>query len=183
MLPYPSNRNRAFAFSTLAIGLSFLLPVEPVKSLPVSHFIPIDLAVQAATEAVKACQAKGYNVTATIVNKEGGRQVVIRGDGAPPHTLENSYNKAYTIITLGPVQKVLSTTEIVKAVSPPANPIGNWPLSPSPLPGITFSSGGIAIALGNEIIGGLGVAGSPGGLIDEDCAQAGLNKIRDRLNP
>jgi hypothetical protein len=35
---------------------------------------------------------------------------------------------------------------------------------------------------GNDTIGGIGVSGAPGGDKDEACANAGLAKIRDRLN-
>jgi len=42
-------------------------------------------------------------------------------------------------------------------------------------------AGGVPIKLGNEIIGGIGAAGAPGGDKDEACAKAGLAKIADRL--
>jgi uncharacterized protein GlcG (DUF336 family) len=178
------SQSSAYRASVLLIAAcSWLLPVGMVYALPVSHRLPVDLAVEAAMEAVKTCQKQGYDVTATVVTQEGLRQAVIRGDGASPHTIENSYNKAYTVITLGPVQKVSSTTEIAKAMSPPANPVGNWPIPPSPVTGLTFTSGGIAMKVGNELIAGLGVSGAPGGKFDEGCAQAGIRKISDRLSP
>lgn len=154
-----------------------------VIALPSYHVLPVNLALEAATEAVNACQKQGYGVTATVLTKEGLTQVVIRGDGAPPHTIENSFNKAYTIVTLGPLQKADTTSAVVKAMIPTPNPIGNWPLAPSPLPGVTFSSGAVAIKVGDEFIGGLGVSGAINGTIDEGCAQAGLAKIHNRLVP
>jgi len=42
--------------------------------------------------------------------------------------------------------------------------------------------GGVPIKAGNDTIGGIGVSGAPGGDKDEACANAGLAKIRDRLN-
>src|SRR5437667_7394442 len=140
-----------------------LLTFARANALPVSHTLPLDLSAEAAMEAVKSCQKQGYNVTATVVTKEGVRQVIMRGDGATPHTIENSFNKAYTAITLGPVQKVDSTSAIVKSMSPSPNPIGNWPMPPSSLPGVTFVPGGLSIKVGDELIGGLGVSGAPGG--------------------
>jgi uncharacterized protein GlcG (DUF336 family) len=35
--------------------------------------------------------------------------------------------------------------------------------------------------LDNEVIGAIGAAGAPGGNLDDGCAKAGLEKIRDRL--
>ena len=41
--------------------------------------------------------------------------------------------------------------------------------------------GGIVIKVGDEIVGALGAAGAPGADLDEACARAGLEKIRDQL--
>jgi uncharacterized protein GlcG (DUF336 family) len=41
--------------------------------------------------------------------------------------------------------------------------------------------GGVAFKVGDEIIGGIGVGGSPGGDKDEACAKAGIAKVRDLL--
>jgi uncharacterized protein GlcG (DUF336 family) len=37
----------------------------------------------------------------------------------------------------------------------------------------------VPIKAGNEVIGGIGVSGSPG--VDEDCVNAGLAKVADQL--
>jgi uncharacterized protein GlcG (DUF336 family) len=37
------------------------------------------------------------------------------------------------------------------------------------------------IKLGDEVIGAIGASGAPGANLDDDCAHAGLDKIRDRL--
>ena len=39
----------------------------------------------------------------------------------------------------------------------------------------------MVIKLNDEVIGGIGAAGAPGGNLDDNCAKAGLEKIRDRL--
>ena len=41
--------------------------------------------------------------------------------------------------------------------------------------------GGVPIKFGDETIGGIAVAGAPGGDKDEACANAGVAKISDRL--
>jgi uncharacterized protein GlcG (DUF336 family) len=35
--------------------------------------------------------------------------------------------------------------------------------------------------LGDEVIGSIGAAGAPGAKLDDGCARAGLDRIRDRL--
>ena len=49
------------------------------------------------------------------------------------------------------------------------------------LPNIIGLPGAVAIMAHGEIVGGLGVAGSPGGDKDEACAQAGVAKIKNQL--
>jgi uncharacterized protein GlcG (DUF336 family) len=44
-----------------------------------------------------------------------------------------------------------------------------------------FRAGGLTIKLGEEVIGAIGVGGSPSAEADEACARAGLEKIRDRI--
>ncbi len=63
------------------------------------------LAMEAVTEAVDVCRKAGYAVTAIIVDNEGVRQAVLRGDGAVVHTLDSAYVKAYTAASLAPVRK------------------------------------------------------------------------------
>jgi uncharacterized protein GlcG (DUF336 family) len=135
------------------------------------------LAHEAAGEAVAACARNGYAVSAVVVTIDGVRQAVLRGDGAPVHTLDSAYAKAYTAASLVPVRKERSTKELFERVS--KNPSTTTSLGN--LPNITFTPGGITIFAGDEPIGGLGVGGAPGGNFDHDCADAALRKIADRM--
>ena len=44
-----------------------------------------------------------------------------------------------------------------------------------------FFGGGVPIKLGDETIGAIGAAGAPGAKLDDACARAGIDKIKDRL--
>jgi uncharacterized protein GlcG (DUF336 family) len=46
---------------------------------------------------------------------------------------------------------------------------------------VMFFGGGVPIKLGDETIGAIGAGGAPGGKLDDACARAGLDKIKDRL--
>ena len=135
------------------------------------------LALEAVGEAVAACARDGYAVTAIVVSIDGVRQAVLRGDGAPVHTLDSAFAKAYTAASLVPVRKETSTKELFERVS--KNP--STPASLGNLPNITFTPGGITIFAGDEPIGGIGVGGAPGGNFDHDCADTALRKIADRM--
>ena len=129
------------------------------------------LAQEAAAEAVAACLKNGYNVTATVVDRAGQNRAQLRGDLAGPHTVSTSQRKAYmSASTRG------NTSATVEAVQKnPANAgIGQ-------IEGFILLGGGMPIRSGNEVIGAIGVGGAPGGHLDDQCAQAGIDKIKDRL--
>jgi uncharacterized protein GlcG (DUF336 family) len=142
-----------------------------------THRLSAPLAMEAAGEAVAVCAKNGYAVTAIVVDINGVRQAVLRGDGAAVHTLDSAYAKAYTAASLVPVRKETSTKELFERVS--KNPSTTTSLGN--LPNITFTPGGVTLMLGTEAIGGIGVGGAPGGNFDDDCAQAAIAKIRDRM--
>jgi uncharacterized protein GlcG (DUF336 family) len=158
---------------------AFAQSAPPAPALRTVKMLPVTWAVEAAVEAVEACRLKGLNVSATVVGFDGLRQVVIRGDGATPHTIENSFNKAYTMVTLGPIQKKDTTGEIQQAVT--RSPGTSTTMPPAALPGLTFVPGGVAVKVDGQIIAGLGVSGAPDGNLDEACARAGLAKIEAHL--
>src|SRR5688572_26774549 len=84
----------------LGLGSTALGGKQPAGAY--HYVLPLDLALEAATEAVRVCGVQGYRVTATVVDMDGIPQVVLRGDGATVHTRQSSFEKAFTVITLGP---------------------------------------------------------------------------------
>ena len=136
------------------------------------------LALEAVGEAVAQCGKSGYAVTAIVVDIDGVRQAVLRGDGAAVHTLDSAYQKAYTAASLAPVRKDDSTKAIFERM---AKTPGMTTAGLASLPNITFTPGGVTIMAAGEAIGGIGVGGAPGGNFDDDCARAALAKIADRM--
>src|SRR5882757_1163011 len=136
------------------------------------------LAMEAVMEAVEVCKKAGYAVSVVIVDTEGVRQAVLRGDGATVHTLDSAYAKAYTAASLAPVRKDGSTKALSERI---ANTPGVSTAGLASLPNINFTPGGVTIMAGDDLIGGIGVGGAPGGNFDHDCAVAALAKIKDRM--
>ena len=93
-------------------------------------------------EAVTVCAKNGYAVTAIIVDIDGVRQAVLRGDGAAVHTLDSAYFKAYTAASLAPVRKETSTKEIFERL---AKQPGMTTSGLASLPNVTFTPGGVTI--------------------------------------
>ena len=73
-----------------------------VMSLPASaqllnqKSISAAMATTMAQTALDTCKTNGFAVSVTVVGRAGEVLVQIRGDGAGPHTVENSFRKAYT---------------------------------------------------------------------------------------
>lgn len=140
--------------------------------------LPLSTAIIAAQTAVDTCKANGYDVTATVVDVSGTPQVVLRGDHAVIHTKDSSFRKAYTVVTMGPIFHVDTTSGYIDVLSkyPPL-----LAQSLASTPNVTALPGGVAFKVGDETIAGLGVGGSPGGDKDEVCAQAGVAKVAELL--
>jgi|HubBroStandDraft_6_1064221.scaffolds.fasta_scaffold1097240_1 uncharacterized protein GlcG (DUF336 family) len=136
-----------------------------------THRIPAALAAEAAMEAVAFCAKDGYRETAVVVDIDGAHQAEVRGDGAGIHTLDSANDKAYTAVTF--------RTDTLPLAERAKEPGGINILSK--LPHVMFFGGGVVIKVGEEVVGAIGASGAPGAKLDEDCARAGLNKIRDRL--
>jgi uncharacterized protein GlcG (DUF336 family) len=165
--------------ATVMVALTALM-TGPVfaQGLITKKRLSAALAMAAVMEAVDVCKKAGYAVTAIVVDNEGVRQAVIRGDGATVHTLDSAYAKAYTAASLAPVRKDGSTKGLSERI---AKTPGVTTAGLASLPNINFTPGGVTIMAGDEAIGGIGVGGAPGGNFDHDCAVAALDKIKDRM--
>jgi len=58
-----------------------------------------DRALTIAETALNSCTASGYRVSVAVLGRDAEVIVQIRGDGASPHTVENSFRKAYTSVS------------------------------------------------------------------------------------
>jgi uncharacterized protein GlcG (DUF336 family) len=54
------------------------------------------MALTIAQTALETCTKQGYHVSVHVLGRNGETVVALRGDDAPPHTMENSQRKAYT---------------------------------------------------------------------------------------
>jgi uncharacterized protein GlcG (DUF336 family) len=156
----------------LAAAIAAVFFVTPADAqLKTEKVLSYEAAKVIATTAVEACQAKGFHVSATIVNRDGDTIVQLRGDEARPHTMENSRRKAYTANTFR-----TDTAVYAKRLND-GDPVVRQQVT---LPGVIAIPGGLPIKVGDDVVGAAAVSGSPGGN-DEVCVQAGLDKAKDLL--
>ncbi|RNE92947.1 heme-binding protein [Marichromatium sp. AB32] len=121
-----------------------------------------------AEGAVAECRARGIQIAATVVDREGTVQVVLRDTIAAPITVDISRMKAFTAANFNAATSALAERA--------ESPVGR-------VDGLVMSPGGVPIhAAGSALVGAVGVSGAPDGETDEACARAGLAAIADDLD-
>lgn len=130
-----------------------------------SKDIALEKAQKIAEEALNHCTSLGYMVAVTVVDTAGNTKVVMRADGAGPHTIDASRRKAYTSAS---AKNKTSDMLLVSQTNPLARNLGE-------IDGFLLLGGGVPVTDNGEMVGAIGVGGAPSGTIDETCAQAGID--------
>ena len=139
---------RAAAFSLGVVGLS--ATAVQAQGLVTTQKVSAALANELVGESVAICAQNGYKVVAVVVDLDGVRQALLRGDGAPIHSMDNAYYKAYSSASLTLGRKEGSTKEMSDRMAK-AKPST---VPQTQLPNVTYAQGGVAIMAGGNIIGG-----------------------------
>jgi uncharacterized protein GlcG (DUF336 family) len=134
--------------------------------------VSLDAARAMADATIEACRKGNFRISVTIVDSGGNIRVHARDDGASPHTVDASFRKAYTSRSYRvPSADFMKRTEVGGGGRPGLRQINN----------VLGVPGGLPIKIGDETIGGIGVAGAPGDTGDESCAAAGIERVKDQL--
>jgi uncharacterized protein GlcG (DUF336 family) len=156
---------QVFKAGLLSAGLmvaAVSVQAQPL-TLDVSR-LTLEVNQKIAMEAIKACEAKGIPVSATVVDRNGIVMVQMRDAMAPPVSLSISQKKAYTSVMFNAKGSQL-TSQAQGAL-------------PTLGEGLAFMAGSVTISAGGKLYGAIGVSGAPGGDIDEECAAAGVEAVQ-----
>ena len=149
-----------------------ILYLNPVLSLAAEEIevsvvevkrLSADTAMIIAKGAIAACRKKGIQVGVTVSDRNGIPLVKMRDTIAAPLTLIISEKKAYTAANFN-----ASTRDLKRLIDSPLGRQDN----------LFFNPGGIPIQAAGALLGAVGVSGAPSGMTDEECAQAGINKVK-----
>jgi uncharacterized protein GlcG (DUF336 family) len=163
-----SNNGLFAGLGIVGLGLAFAAPAD--AQLLARKDLSLAAALTIATTAADLCKSQGYTVSVTVVGRNGEVILQMRGDNAPPHTMENSFRKAYSARTFR-----VPSGELVQRVKDNATaPFVH-------LSNVVAAQGALPIKAGDDVIGAVGVSGAPGGEKDEVCAKAGIDKAADTL--
>src|SRR5262252_8389546 len=144
--------------SSISKGLAGLA-VAAVLSSPVGaqgivmqKNITLALAQAIANAAIAQCRSIGYKISVTVVDREGLPIVMMRDDGAGLNTPEGSDRKAYTARAFSQ-----PSAAFVKRLEDSPETVGSRHYSR-----VLALAGGLPIKVGDEIVGAVGVSGTPG---------------------
>jgi uncharacterized protein GlcG (DUF336 family) len=146
------------------------LAALPAQAQLITHRdLSYPMALTMATGALDACKARGFPVAVVVVDRGCDTMVALKADGAGPHTMENARRKAYTARTFR-----MTTQQFIDEMK--TRPVRR---EQTTLPGVIAINGGVPIKVGDDVIGGIGLSGSPG--VDEECVNAGIEKVKQHL--
>jgi uncharacterized protein GlcG (DUF336 family) len=158
--------SRTFAGLALATALSTTVAAQ---GLVTQKNISLAMAQTIAQAALAQCESMGFKVSVTVVDRAGLPIVMLRGDGAGLHTPEGAERKAYTARTFSQ-----PSADFVKRLTERPETVGSRQYTR-----VLALGGGLPIKAGTEVVGAVGVSGSPGK--DDVCSQAGIDKVADLL--
>jgi uncharacterized protein GlcG (DUF336 family) len=156
--------------SFIAVTSAIAMAVPAGAQLLEHKDISASIALSIVQTTIETCKTNGYAVSATVVGRNGEIIAQVRGDNTGPHTIENSFRKAYTARTFRSPSGAL--VERVKA---------DPTLGLIHLTNVIANQGALPIKLGDEVIGAAGASGAPGGEKDEACVKAALDKVADQI--
>ena len=151
--------------AAIVAAATLLSPSAHAQGLVNQKNISLAMAQTIANGAIESCKQMGYRISVVVLDRDGLPIVMLRGDGAGLHTPEGADRKAYTAKTYG---------------APSADFLKRMQRDPAAHASETYTRvlalpGGLPIKVGNDVVGAVGVSGSPGK--DDDCGQAGIDKV------
>jgi uncharacterized protein GlcG (DUF336 family) len=160
-----------FVAATTAI-LAATAPCRAEDAIVTYKSLAPDAAYDLARAALEQCRKDGFQVAVVVIDRFGSPLVMLRDRYAGLAAPATATGKAWTAVNFS-----RNTGELVKAIR-------DGQLSPglANLPNVVMLAGGLVIEGGGALLGGVGVAGAPGGDKDEACAKAGLDSVRDKLD-
>jgi uncharacterized protein GlcG (DUF336 family) len=153
---------------SLALSLAILLttPViaddSNIENTVSLQQLSLAAALEAAQASIGECRKDSQNVSATVVDRNGLTQVMLRDTHASAISSELSRKKAYTAASFSK-----NTTQLAD--------LSDTAVGRSA--GVLMSAGGVLIVVGDVIYGAVGVSGSTTGATDDACARAGAEVI------
>jgi uncharacterized protein GlcG (DUF336 family) len=154
------------------VALVAALPAKAEDATVTYKSLAPDVAFEIAHAALDQCRRDGFQVAVVVIDRFGQPVVVLRDRYAGLAAPSTATGKAWTAVNFG-----RDTAELIKMMRD-----GQLSAELARLPNVVMLVGGLVVQAGGSTIGGVGVAGAPGGDKDEACARAGLKAVQDKLD-
>jgi uncharacterized protein GlcG (DUF336 family) len=155
--------------SLASAAVAALLATPAGAQVVTQRNVSLALAQAIANAAIAQCRTMGYKASVSVVDRDGIPIVLLHDDGAGLSTNEGSDRKAYTAASFKQ-----PSAAFVKRMHDQPDSVGSRHYTR-----ILALAGGLPIKVGDDVIGAVGVSGTPGK--DDVCAQAGIDKVADQL--
>jgi uncharacterized protein GlcG (DUF336 family) len=152
-----------------ALALAAASPARAEEAIVTYKSLAPDAAIDLARAALNQCRKDGYQVAVVVLDRFGAPLVAMRDRYAGIGAWDIATGKAWTAVNFS-----RDTSELIAR--------GNISPALAGQPKVTMLAGGLLIQAGGSVLGGVGVAGAPGGDKDEACAKAGLAAVQDKLD-
>jgi uncharacterized protein GlcG (DUF336 family) len=163
-------------YAAMIVAAMLALVVRPAlasdDAIVVYKSLSPEIALEAAQVAMKKCRDNGFQIAVAVVDRFGQPQVMLRDRFAGLPAPDTAVSKAYTALSFR-----AATSDLAKSIR-----AGQIDAGLARLPRVAMLAGGLTIETGGTLLGGIGVSGAPGGDKDEECAKAGLDAIRDKID-
>ena len=156
----------------MALALGAAPAVAGDEALVIYKSLSPEVALEAAQAALKKCRDNGFQIAVAVVDRFGQPQVMLRDRFAGLPAPDTAVAKAYTALSFR-----AATTDLSKSIKS-----GQLDPGLARLPRVSMLGGGLMIEAAGTLLGGIGVSGAPGGDRDDECAKAGIDAIRDKLD-
>ena len=160
----------------LIVAATLMLATPPASAgddaVVVYKSLSPEIALEAAQAAMKKCRDNGFQIAVAVVDRFGQPQVMLRDRYAGLPAPDTAVSKAYTALSFR-----AATSDLAKSIRS-----GQLDAGLARLAHVATLAGGVTIESGGTLLGGIGVSGAPGGDKDEECAKAGLDAVRDKID-
>jgi len=140
------------------------------QGLVMQRNLSLGMAKTIAEATLAECRAKGFHTSAAVIDRAGQVLVILRDEQSPAQTAEMARRKAFTARMFRSTTLEFQKRTISDPTVFPQRDVAD----------ILALGGGVPIKVGDEIIGGVGSAGSNQEQ-DDACAKAGVAKVADLL--
>jgi len=130
-------------------------------------------ALDLAQSAIAACAAKGYAISVTVADSAGNAKVTLAAD--------NSSGRTSTSLRKAASAAIFKASGAEIAIEEKTNPALAAKIAGAPTL-YSDHAGSLPLLVGTEVIGGIGIAGSPSHEQDAACAQAAIDKFGAELH-